>query len=141
MSKLSTRVVLFLVMGGVAAIASQAHADTCKAVDIKVDNTKDKKILALSVDIKTREEGSKVRSEAFANKEVAANTLGTVATNQNLSGIEGYTVTSLTLHYKVWCGGKWSVEKTYTDTSLTNPVCTSNSGKSYRITLPSPDGC
>jgi len=118
-----------------AAVAVEAHAAACKDVDIKVQNDGASDVLALSIEYRTVQDGT-WRTEAFNNTEVSAGSLTTVASNQELQYIEGHDMKDIKLHYKVRCGGKWSVEKTFTDSSFTSPQCNSSSGKSYRVDLP-----
>jgi hypothetical protein len=120
----------------VTAAALTAVGAACQKVDIKVDNQGSKKIKALKIEYYTSQE-RRWRTEDFSNTEVPARTTKTVANDQNLQYIEGYNVTKIKLHYKVWCSGKWSGTKTHTDASIASQRCTSNSGKAYRVDLPS----
>jgi hypothetical protein len=147
MSQIKSRLLsVATVMVGLAS-AAPAHADECKAVDISVKNAKSVKILALSVEYKFANDNT-WRSEAFPNTEVDAGGFKTVATNQNLAGGEGNKLLSIKLHFKAWCGdkfgkGSWGPElvsatdSTFDDTSK----CVSNSGRSYRVDVPSTDVC
>lgn len=116
-------------------VALEAHAASCKNVDINVNNQGTIKVLALKVDYMSVQDGV-WRTEAFNNKEAPAGQTTTVAENQDLQYIEGHDMQHIKLYYKVFCGGKWSVEKTFTDSSFTNPQCDSNSNKAYRVDLP-----
>ena len=118
-----------------AGVALEAHAASCKNVDINVNNEGDIKILALKVEYMSVQDGV-WRTEAFTNKEAPAHQTTTVAENQDLQYIEGHDMKQMKLHYKVSCGGKWSVEKTFTDSDFTNTQCNSNANKAYRIDLP-----
>lgn len=115
--------------------AVNAHAAVCHNVDIRVNNQGTIKILALSIEYMSVEDGN-WHPEAFVNSEVPAGTLKTVAADQDLSFIEGHNMKHIKLHYKVWCGGQWSVEMTHTDSSFSSPTCTSHSNKSYTVDLP-----
>ena len=123
----------------IASTAMYAHGGACQKVDITVNNQKSVKIKALKIEYKSKEDG-KWRTEDFTNTEVAKNTKKTVANNQNLSYIEGHDMSSIKLHYKKWCGGKWSKTYTTTDSRFDKPKCNSNSNKNYRVDVPS-GGC
>jgi hypothetical protein len=121
---------------------SPAIADECKKVDFQVDNNKPStKIKALKMEYKFTNDNT-WRTELFSNVEVSANTLKTVATDQNLAGAEGNKLVSLKLHFQAYCGGKWSQTYVATDSSFDNTsVCQSNSGRQYRFDLASTAGC
>ena len=116
-------------------VALEAHAAACQNVDIKVKNDGTFDVLALKIDYKTVQDGT-WRTESFNNATAAAGATTTVAENQELQYIEGHDMAAIKLYYKVRCGGKWSVEKTFTDTLFDTPQCDSNSNKAYRIDLP-----
>ena len=140
-----TKTVLGALVVGFLSMASTAGADVCQRVDIKVSNTKNTKIKATSVDYKFKEDGV-VRHEAFTDSEVGAGKLKTVAFDQNLTGGEGNTLVSMTLHFQVWCGpsqtsGKWIGNFTHEDKSFDVAVCKSNSNQAYRVDIPNTDLC
>ena len=119
-----------------------AHADECKKVDIQVKNNKPStKIKALKIEYKFTNDNT-WRTEAFSNVEVGANTLKTVASNQNLAGGEGNQLVSMKLHFQAYCGGKWSQTYVATDSSFDSTAsCQSNSGRQYRFDLAATAGC
>ncbi len=118
------------------------QADECKKVDFSVQNNKLVRIRALKMEYKFTEDG-KWRTEKFANEEVDAGALKTVATDQNLAGGEGNHMYGLKLHFKARCGGEWTsklvgvVDTTFDNTS----ICNSNSNRSYRYDTNTNDIC
>ncbi len=121
-------------------IDSQANAPlaACRNVRIQVNNQKSVKIKALKVDYRSIQDG-RTRTEQFPNQVVSANSLGTVASGQNLQHIKGHTMQWMKLYYKAWCGGKWSVTKISIDSSFSSPQCVA--GHTYRIDLLSTNPC
>lgn len=141
-NKLSSRLFGIVTFAALASAAVPASADVCHDVDLAVKNNKNVKINALWMEYKFANDNV-WRSEGFEDVEVSAGTFQTVAFDQQLPGGEGNRLVGLKLHFKAWCGGKWSVEfvsaedTVFDDTS----ACQSYSGRSYRLDLPSSDVC
>ena len=95
------------------------------------------KIKALKIEYKSVEDG-KWRDEGFNDEEINPGATDTVKSGAKLEHIEGQTMQSIKLHYKMWCGGKWSVTYTTTDSSFSDAKCVY--GKTYRVAVPS-GGC
>lgn len=110
---------------------------SCDGVTLMVKNNKSVKIKALKVEYKSVEDG-KWRTEKFADESIAAGTTEVVKTNAKLEHVEGHQMKSIRLHYKKWCGGKWSVTYTTTDSTFDSAKCVY--GKEYRVDVPS-GGC
>ena len=131
------------VLGALVTAAAPARADVCKNVDINVQNHKDMKIKAKWVEY-LFDNDNQWRSVKFPDVEIPANSDEvTVATNKDLAGGEGNEMLAMKLHFEAWCGGKWSVgfvSAEDTDFDITS-ACVSNSGRVYRIDLPSSDVC
>ena len=133
---------LLIVTGVVVGLAASAHADVCRNVEFTVQNNKNTKIKATSIEYKFENDNT-WRTQGFTDDEVAAFSFEAVAGGEDLTGGEGNRMIALKLHFKAWCGGKWSVpfvsqeDTQFDDTS----ACQSNSGRSYRIGLPSSDVC
>lgn len=121
-------------------VVGTAQADTCKNVDIVVVNQGSQTVEVLSMDFRAHTDNQD-RHEGLPNTQVAAGATKTVGANQNLAGIEGYDMKSITIHYKAWCAGanKWSAEKTWTDTKFLAPKC--GSGSKYTVQIPKRDEC
>jgi hypothetical protein len=135
MNKASTRVVgIVLAVVALGTIATIASADSCKNVDILLDNQTAVRVKALYANFKC--EGENEKKEMFANKEVPPTTKLPVATQQDLQGCKGKKMEYIEVHYKVLCGdGKWSKEKFVKDTSFLNAFCSSDAGKQYSVQL------
>ena len=115
--------------GGLSGAEAQPLA-ACQNVTLNVKNNKSVKIKALKVEYKSKEDG-KWRSESFNNREIAAGATETVKSGASLEHVEGHTMESIKLHYKKWCGGKWSVTYTTTDSTFDSAKCIY--GKTYRV--------
>ena len=102
----------------------------CQNVTLNVKNNKSVKIKALKIEYKSVEDG-KWRTESFADKEIGAGATSTVKSGATLEHIEGHKMSAIKLHYKKWCGGKWSVTYTDTDSTFASPKCVY--GKLYRV--------
>ncbi len=102
----------------------------CQNVTLRVKNNKSVKIKALKVEYKSKEDG-KWRTEKFNNKVIAAGATETVKSGAALEHVEGHQMQSIKLHYKKWCGGKWSVTYTTTDSTFDSAQCIY--GKTYRV--------
>jgi hypothetical protein len=124
------------------SISSPARADECKRVDFGVKNNFKVKIKALKMEYLFDEDGA-VRTESFADSEVDAGAFKTIAKDQNLAGGEGNHLKLLRLHFKAWCGGKWTRELVGEDDSAFDgtKVCKSNSNRSYRYDTNDADIC
>lgn len=143
MGHLMSRVVGLTVASLLAtATATPAFADVCHKVDFGVQNNFKVKIKAISMEYAFSEDG-KVRTEAFPDAEVESGKFKTVAKDQDLTGGEGYHLKSLRLHFKAWCGGKWTAELIgIDDTSFDDAsTCKSNSNRSYRYDTNTKDIC
>lgn len=129
--------VLWAILGSVAAVAvtSIASADSCKGVDLKIDNQSDKYIQVKYALYKC--EGENERREGFTNMEVQAHQIKTVATNQNLAGCEGKKIEYIEYHYEVKCDNHWSSDRSIRDKDFLNAFCSSDTGKTYTVQLPS----
>jgi hypothetical protein len=140
--KLVRRGFTFAVTLAALAGAAPAHADVCRNVDLSVMNNKNTKIRALSMEYKF-ENDNEWRTQGFDNDEVAAESFEEVAADKDLAGGEGNRLVGLKLHFQAWCGGRWSVNfVSQTDTQFDDTsACQSNSGRSYRLDLPSSDVC
>lgn len=102
----------------------------CQGIQLNVKNNKSVKIKALKVEYKSKEDG-KWRSEGFSDKQINPGQVLTVKSGASLEHVEGHTMTNIKLHYKKWCGGKWSVTYTDTDSTFSSPKCVY--GKTYRV--------
>lgn len=133
---------MFVVGSMLAVAAAPAHADECKKVDFSVKNGKKATIRALAMEYKFSGDNT-WRKESFPNVDVAGGAYKVIAVNQNLAGGESNKLVGLKLHFKAFCGGKWSKEfisaedKTFDDSSQ----CQSNSNRSYRLDLSENDVC
>jgi hypothetical protein len=132
------RRVFFVALALLVAPAA-ARADTCKDVDISVDNQTALNVDARKIEYRTVEDRA-WRTEDFANTFVDELSTRVVAESQNLAGIEGHTMTEIRLHFAIYCpkagGGTERIELTHTDRSFDAPLCVSNTSKRYRIDLP-----
>lgn len=143
MCKANSISMLGVACGLVAMLAAvPARADVCHDVDLAVQNNKGMKIEALNMEYLFAND-NQWRTQGFGDEEVAAGAFKTVAFDKDLAGAEGNELLSLRLHFKAWCGGKWSVEfVSVEDTDFDNTApCASFSGRSYRLDLPSSDVC
>jgi hypothetical protein len=139
MNKLPARILALLALSAAVTIATLAAADTCKTVDITVKNTSGAKIKALKISYAC-EVDNQTRTESFGNAEVADGATVTVAHNQDLAGCKGYKMKFIKLHYQPFCNGKYTNEKTFSDSSFDDAKCVD--GKNYRIDLaPSSNPC
>lgn len=102
----------------------------CQSVTLNVKNNKSVKIKALKIEYKSKEDG-KWRSEGFSDKQINPGQVLTVKSGASLEHVEGHTMTNIKLHYKKWCGGKWSITYTDTDSTFSSPKCVY--GKTYRV--------
>ncbi len=102
----------------------------CQNVTIRVKNNKSVKIKVLKMEYKSREDG-KWRNESLPNEVISAGDIETVKSGAALEYVEGHKMTSIRLHYKKWCGGKWSVTYKTTDSTFDKAKCVY--GKTYRI--------
>ncbi len=102
----------------------------CQNVNIRVKNNKSVKIKVLKMEYKSIEDG-KWRSESLPNEVIPAGQTETVKSGAALERIEGHRMKSIRLHYKKWCGGKWSVTYKTTDSTFDSAKCVY--GKTYRI--------
>ncbi len=137
---IKSRIAALCLATAALVVVGAAQADTCKNVDIVVDNQGSQTIEVLSMDFRAHTDNQD-RHEGLPNTQVAAGATKTVGANQNLAGIEGYDMKSITIHYKAWCAGanKWSAEKTWTDTKFLAPKCVS--GGKYTVQIPKRDEC
>ena len=128
-----------LAQTGLAEVGADAAMPlaSCDNVTINVKNGKSVKIKALKIEYKSVEDG-KWRDEGFNNEEINPGATDTVKSGAKLEHIEGQIMQSIKLHYKMWCGGKWSVTYTTTDSSFSDAKCVY--GKTYRVDVPS-GGC
>jgi non-homologous end joining protein Ku len=126
---------ILMALASVVTFVSSANADSCKNVDIKLDNQTSVRIKALYVNFKC--EGENEKKEMFKNVEVPEQTKLPVATQQDLQSCKGKKMNYIEVHYKVRCGdGSWSNEKFIKDSSFLNPYCSSDAGKEYTVVLP-----
>jgi len=126
---------IVLALASAVAFVSSAKADSCKNVDIKLDNQTSVRIKALYANFKC--EGETEKKEMFKNVEVPEQTKLPVATQQNLQSCKGKKMDYIEVHYKVRCGdGSWSNEKFIKDSSFLNAYCASDAGKEYTVVLP-----
>lgn len=112
------------------SVADAEPLAACQNVTLKVKNNKSVKIKALKVEYKSKEDG-KWRTETFNNEVIAAGATAVVKSGASLEHVEGHDMSSIRLHYKKWCGGKWSVTYTTTDSSFDSAKCIY--GKTYRV--------
>jgi hypothetical protein len=135
MSKANKRTLgIVLAILAVGTVATVASADSCKNVDIVLDNQSAVRVKALYANFRC--EGENERKEMFANKEVPPTTKLPVATQQDLQGCKGKKMEYVEVHYKVLCGdGKWSPEKAVKDSTFLNAFCSSDAGKQYVVQL------
>jgi hypothetical protein len=141
-NKLSSHLLGITTVAALVAGATPASADICHNVDLAVQNNKNVKIRALSMEYKFTNDNV-WRTEGFNNVEVAATSFRTVAFDQDLPGAEGNRLVGLKLHFQAFCGGKWSVEFVSAEDTLFDDTstCASFSGRSYRLDLSSSDVC
>src|SRR5215831_17911298 len=126
---------ILVALATLVARASSAGADSCKNVDIKLDNQTSVRVKALYANFKC--EGENEKKEMFKNVEVPENTKLPVAIQQNLQSCGGRKMNYIEVHYKVRCGdGSWSNEKFIKDSSFLAPYCASDAGKEYTVVLP-----
>lgn len=102
----------------------------CQNVKIRVKNNKSVKIKVLKAEYKSVEDG-KWRKESLPNEVIRAGDTETVKSGAALERVEGHKMKSIRLHYKKWCGGKWSVTYKTTDSTFDKAKCVY--GKTYRI--------
>jgi len=126
---------IVVALATVITLISSASADSCKKVDIKLDNQTSVRVMALYAFFKC--EGENEKKELFKNVEVPENTKLPVAIQQNLEGCKGKKMNYIEVHYKVRCGdSSWSNDKFIKDSSFLAPRCSSEAGKEYTVVLP-----
>jgi hypothetical protein len=126
---------ILMAIASVVAFVSSASADSCKNVDILLDNQTSVRVKALYANFKC--EGENEKKEMFKNVEVPEATKIPVATQQDLQSCKGKKMDYIEVHYKVRCGdGSWSNEKFIKDSSFLNAFCSSDAGKQYTVVLP-----
>jgi len=124
-----------MALAAVVMFVSSASADSCKNVDIMLDNQSSVRIKALYANFKC--EGESEKKEMFKNVEVPEATKIPVAIQQDLQTCKGKKMNYIEVHYKVRCGdGSWSNEKFIKDSSFLNAICSSDAGKQYTVVLP-----
>jgi len=126
---------ILMALASVVMLVSSASADSCKNVDILLDNQTSVRVKALYANFKC--EGESEKKEMFKNVEVPETTKIPVATQQDLQSCKGKKMDYIEVHYKVRCGdGSWSNEKFIKDSSFLNAFCASDAGKQYTVVLP-----
>ena len=126
---------ILMALASVVMLVSSASADSCKNVDILLDNQTSVRVKALYANFKC--EGESEKKEMFKNVEVPETTKIPVATQQDLQSCKGKKMDYIEVHYKVRCGdGSWSNEKFIKDSSFLNAFCASDAGKQYNVVLP-----
>jgi hypothetical protein len=124
---------ILLGLSAVTAV-SIASADSCKGVDLKIDNKSDRYLKVKYALYKC--EGENERKEQFNNIEVQPREVKTIAANQNLQGCGGKKVEWIEYGYQVKCDSNWSSERTIRDRSFANAFCSSDTGKVFVVQLP-----
>jgi hypothetical protein len=105
-----------------------AAADSCRNVDVLLDNKTSVRVKALYANFKC--EGENEKKEMFKNVEVPETSKLPVATQQDLQSCKSKKMEYIEVHYKVRCGdGSWSNEKFIKDNSFLNAFCSSDAGK------------
>ena len=126
---------ILLALAMVVTLVPSANADSCKNVDLKLDNQTSVRVKALYAYFKC--EGENEKKEMFKNVEVPEHTKLPVAIQQNLQSCKGKKMDYIEVHYKVRCGdSSWSNEKFIKDGSFLNRFCSSDAGKEYTVVLP-----
>jgi hypothetical protein len=124
-----------MALASVIMFVSSASADSCKNVDILLDNQTSVRVKALFANFKC--EGESEKKEMFKNVEVPEATKIPVATQQDLQSCKGKKMEYIEVHYRVRCGdSSWSNEKFIKDSSFLNAFCSSDAGKQYTVVLP-----
>lgn len=125
---------ILFALASVVTLVSSADAQSCRNVDIVLDNQTEVRVKALYANFLC--EGENERKEMFKNVEVPEHTKLPVAHQQDLQGCKGKKMKYIEVHYKVRCGdGSWSNEKFVHDSEFLNAFCSSDAGKQYTVQL------